>query len=115
MLRASAMTTETEVDIQGINGDSSAANVGLPFGEALMAFAESLVSRDEGALTRNRENLMAQAGSAVLIDAAGVAANFQRLVRIADSMGIPIDDMENELGKSVREELQLDRFQQQAS
>jgi hypothetical protein len=46
----------------------------------------------------------------VLVDAAGVAANFQRMVRIADSMGIPIDDTESDLGKSVRSELDLGRF-----
>ena len=43
-------------------------------------------------------------------DAAGVAANFQRMVRIADSMGIPVDDMEQELGQAVRAELDLTRF-----
>ncbi|MEM7290925.1 MAG: alkylhydroperoxidase-related (seleno)protein, partial [Pseudomonadota bacterium] len=42
--------------------------------------------------------------------AAGVAANFQRMVRIADSIGIPIDDMTTELGQSVRDELELTRF-----
>jgi hypothetical protein len=32
------------------------------------------------------------------------------MVRIADSMGIPIDDTESDLGKSVRSELDLERF-----
>ena len=50
-------------------------------------------------------------GAAVLVDAAGVAANFQRMVRIADSMGIPIDDMTTELGQQVRQELDLARFE----
>ena len=30
--------------------------------------------------------------------AAGVAANFQRMVRIADATGIPVDDLTSELG-----------------
>ena len=45
------------------------------------------------------------------MDAAGVAANFQRMVRIADSMGIPVDDMASELSQSIRSELELTRFE----
>ena len=47
----------------------------------------------------------------MLVDAAGVAANFQRMVRIADAMGIPIDDMTTELGQQVRQELDLARYE----
>ena len=114
MLRASAMTTETKVDIAAINGDGAAANIGLEFGNELMSFAENIASGDEVALSRAREELLKSAGAEVLVDAAGVAANFQRMVRIADSMGIPIDDMESDLGRSVREELDLDRFAKEA-
>jgi hypothetical protein len=46
-----------------------------------------------------------------LVDAAGVAANFQRMVRLADSIGIPIDDMTVELGQRVREQLDLYEFE----
>jgi hypothetical protein len=46
----------------------------------------------------------------VVVDAAGVAANFQRMVRIADSVGIPVDDMESEFGKETRAELSLEKF-----
>ncbi len=51
------------------------------------------------------------AGETVLVDAAGVAANFQRMVRIADSMGIPVDQLtENEMSDQIRNELDLYRF-----
>jgi len=110
MLRASATTTETDIDIQGINGDPDAAAKGVEFGAELMALGESLASGDEFTLQQAREELLAKAGGRVLVEAAGVAANFQRMVRIADSMGIPVDNMETSLGQSVREELQLNRF-----
>ena len=110
MLRASATTTETDVDINGINGNADAAAVGVEFGPELMQFAEAVATRDPDALQDSRANLRAVAGTEVLVDAAGVAANFQRMVRIADSMGIPVDDTESELGKSVRAELNLARF-----
>ena len=110
MLRVSAETNNTKVDIQGVKGDETAAAVGVLFGAELMRFAEAVVSTDADELVRAREALLVVGGEAVLVDAAGVAANFQRMVRIADSMGIPVDDMEAELGQAVRSELGLERF-----
>ena len=110
MLRASATTTETEVNINGINGNVSAADVGVEFGAELMQFAEAVATRNQAGLEQSRTALRSIAGTDVLVDAAGVAANFQRMVRIADSMGIPVDDMEQELGQAVRAELDLTKF-----
>jgi len=62
-------------------------------------------------LAKARESLLDVAGETVLVDAAGVAANFQRMVRIADSMGIPVDQLtENEMSDQIRNELDLYRF-----
>lgn len=110
MLRASATTTETEINIQGINGEKGSASVGIEFGAELMGFAEAVATRDTHDIKQTREDLLKKAGPEVLVDAAGVAANFQRMVRIADSIGIPIDDMTTALGQSVRNELNLERF-----
>ena len=110
MLRASALTNQTEIDIQGVNGDASAAATGIEHGEELMKFAEALASGEAVSLSESREALLAKAGGNVLVDAAGVAANFQRMVRIAGSIGIPVDNMETDLGQQVREELNLSRF-----
>jgi hypothetical protein len=110
MLRASSLTTQTDVNLQAVNGDADAAAVGVEYGTELMQFAEAVAYRDETNLTAMRQQLLDKAGDKVLVDAAGVAANFQRMVRIADSMGIPVDDMELELGQAVRAELELTRF-----
>jgi len=110
MLRVSAMTTETDIDLQGVNGDEHAAAIGIEFGAELMKFAESVARCDPTALRANRQALLAAAGPAVLVDAAGVAANFQRMVRIADSIGIPVDDMTTDIGQQVRQDLDLNRF-----
>ncbi len=109
MLRVSAKITESDVDLSGINGSAGAAVKGITYGDLLMAFAEAVARRTPD-LADRRQALMDAAGEAVLVDAAGVAANFQRMVRIADSIGIPVDDMETELGQSVRVELELTRF-----
>ena len=111
MLRVSAQVTETEIDLQGVNGDAKAADTGVQYGAELMQFAETFARRDDEALTTARNSLLSVAGEAVLVDAAGVAANFQRMVRIADSMGIPVDDMASELSQSIRSELELTRFE----
>jgi hypothetical protein len=110
MLRVSATTTNTEINLQGIAGDQAAAAEGIEFGAELIGFAEALALRDETALREARTVLRAAAGEAVLVDAAGVAGNFQRMVRIADSVGIPVDDMQGELGQGVRLELALEQF-----
>ena len=110
MLRVSAMTTETEVDLQGVNGDAASAALGIEYGTELMSFAESLAQRDESGLARSRTALRQAAGDKVLVDAAGVAANFQRMVRIADSIGIPFDNMQSDFVNSIQTELNLARF-----
>ena len=104
------MTTETDINLQGVNGNKEAAAVGIKYGKELMLLGEAVATRDHSLLEEARQKLLDEAGASVLVDAAGVAANFQRMVRIADSMGIPIDDMESDLGKSVRTELDLTRY-----
>ena len=109
MLRVSAQATSSEVDLQAINGDADSAAVGIEFGPQLMHFAEAVAMRSPDLSERRRELLKA-AGPTALVDAAGVAANFQRMVRIADAIGIPVDDMQAELGRNVRAELGIERF-----
>lgn len=109
MLRVSAKATSSEVDLQAINGDADSAAIGIEFGPQLMRFAEAVAMRSRD-LPERRVELLEAAGPTALVDAAGVAANFQRMVRIADAIGIPVDDMQAELGQSVRAELGIDRF-----
>ena len=110
MLRVSAQTTATDIDLQAVIGSEASAAKGIAFGPELMKFAESVANGDEAALEQSRRALREAAGPAVLVDAAGVAANFQRMVRIADATGIPVDDMQSELGQQIREELGLSEF-----
>ena len=58
MLRVSAMTTETEIDINGINGDAHSAAQGIEFGAELMRFAESAAQRRPAELTDSRNELL---------------------------------------------------------
>ena len=110
MLSMSADLTHTDVDLQMINGDEAATAGGVEFARELMKFAEAVASRDEEALRQTREALVQAAGEDVLVDAAGVAANFQRMVRIADAAGIPIDERNMTRSAGIRAELDLQRF-----
>lgn len=110
MLRASALNNETDIDIQCVNGNAASAGKNIEYGSLLLAFAESIANRVAPAITRTREALDQVAGGQIVVEAAGVAANFQRMVRIADSIGIPVDNMTTELGQGVRAELNLETF-----
>ena len=110
MLSLSADFTESDVDLGMVNGDKTASAGDIPHGASLLNFTEAFVSRDEESLTAARDALLAEAGADVLVDTAGVAANFQRMVRIADSTGIPLDERNSVLGYSVIKKLNLERF-----
>lgn len=109
MLRVSANVTETDIDLDMINGKDSDES-DIEFGSELMRFAECVAGGSESELAAARSALLETAGPAVLVDAAGVAGNFQRMVRIADAMGIPVDTVDNELSNEIRENLDLYRF-----
>jgi len=53
---------------------------------------------------------MASAAAVAVELRVAVAANFQRMVRIADSTGIPVDGLVDALSGSIPDELELRRF-----
>ena len=55
-----------------------------------MRFADAAVGRAPN-LAQAREALRAAMGADAVVDCAAVVANFQRMVRIADGCGIPLD------------------------
>jgi len=110
MLSLSAKTTETAIDLHMVNGSSARDAQGIPYADELASFAEAIAQRDTAKIERTRNELARVAGDRIMVDAAAVAANFQRMVRIADSMGIPIDEKNVESGAGIRQELDLGRF-----
>ena len=110
MLSLSAELSHTDIDLQIINGQENAGDGGVQFGRELMKFAEALARRDEESLAQARAELQAAAGNEVLVDAAGVAGNFQRMVRIADCTGIPVDTVMGALSNDIQDKLDLRRF-----
>lgn len=86
------------------------ATSGVAHEEVLLAFTEAMVGDNEEALAMARTRLLEELGPEELVDAAAVASNFERMVRIADSTGIPLDTLLDQGTVDIRAELKLDRF-----
>ncbi len=69
-----------------------------------------MLGSDE-ALASSRRRLVEEMSAEAMVDAAAVASNFQRMVRIADSTGIPLGGGLDTFSKEVQKELGLERFQ----
>lgn len=105
LLGASGETIDLHAVTQGAGMKS-----GLPGGEGLTALAEATVTGDEDALRAARGRVAAELGEMALVDAAAVAGNFERMVRIADGTGIPLDEPVATITADMREELGIDAF-----
>jgi hypothetical protein len=83
---------------------------GVAQAPALLALAEAMVGDDDAALARARERVIAEVGAAEFVDAVAVASNFERMVRIADSIGIPLEKSLDAVSGGLREDLGLNQF-----
>jgi hypothetical protein len=83
---------------------------GVAHGEVLSDFAEAVVGRDLVVISRARQRVIDAMGVAAMVDAAAVASNFERMVRIADGTGIPLGEALETRSRAVVDELRLDRL-----
>ncbi len=91
MLRESSRVTGNTVDL-GVLTAGTEVHSGVAAGVELVEFAEAALGDDVEAIASARDRLEQTVGTEGMVDAAGVVANFQRMVRIADGTGIPLDD-----------------------
>ena len=110
MLRASIEYSGTEGELQGISEGAKAGDAGIEHGACLTGFVDAAMRGDAAELATARDALRDAAGSAALVDAAGVLGNFERMVRIADGTGIPLDGVASALSSDFRQDLGLDDF-----
>ncbi len=102
------MKQSIDVQLEAITDADAESNI--EHGGVLVSFAEAIVGRDEDEIAKARQAMIAEAGEAEMIDAAGVASNFERMVRIADGTGIPLDDGLVGFSEKTREQLDLDKW-----
>ena len=115
MLRASIEYSGTGAEVSGIARGAKAGDAGIEHGERLAAFADAAVEGDAAELATARDALRDAAGSAAVVDAAAVIGNFERMVRIADSTGIPLDGMVEAMSADLQQELGIDAFESRRS
>jgi len=107
LLRAGSQ--QSQVDFSAITRGASAEVAGVDHGAELIAFADAAVARSPEVGTA-REAVQKSLGDAEVVDAAAVIANFQRMVRIADGIGIPLDEPMDAISADLRHEIGIDEF-----
>lgn len=80
----------------------------MPHGRTLLDLAEAVVGGSEADVDRARAALIDAVGLEGFVDAAGVVASFNSVVRIADATGIPLEDFKRDQTTEVRAELGID-------
>jgi hypothetical protein len=107
MLRVSVSQSNLDVDLLGIRTGKAEGLQAISHAQVLIDLADAFMTRDDLALSTARDRAQRVLGDHGIIEAIGVAANFQRMVRIASATGIPIDDPDAAFGQSVRSALAL--------
>ena len=84
------------------------SDAGVEHGDLLLALADAQVTGGDDELAAARARLREVMGDAALLDAVGVVSNFERMNRIADATGIPLDAGAAAFSADVRAELGID-------
>lgn len=111
MLRVSSQSDEDANNLDAIVGGDPNAT-GIPGAAGLVEFAEAALGDDTDLITAARERVRAELGDDCTVDAAGIIANFQRMVRIADGTGISLDEPMTAMTAEIRDELGLNGYGQ---
>ncbi len=86
----------------------------MPAGGAILDFVDaSMVALDD--LDRARDALRDAIGDRGVIEVAGVIGNFERMNRIADGTGLPLDEFSKEISAPLVDELGLREFDSAAN
>jgi hypothetical protein len=103
------------LDVHAVTAGAGAAPTGVPHERELLALAEAVVRGSERELAAARRAALAALGPEGFVAAAAVAANFERMVRIADATGIPLEAPLAAISGGLRAELGIDAFGSAAS
>ena len=132
MLRASIESEGGEVDLRSLADGSLAEGSSIVGAGALVGLVEAtLTAGAAGAGERpNRsehsnssgiseiakagDRIRNELGREALVDAAAIIGNFERMVRIADATGIPLDAPVNVATEAIRADLGIDRYESSA-
>ena len=108
LLRVSSKVDGEAAELGTITA-GAAVDSGIPGQAPLLSLVESTLNGGEG-LARARAAVTAELGAAALVDAAAVIGNFERMTRIADGTGIPLDEPIAAMSADLREDLGINEF-----
>jgi len=97
-----------DIDLGAVNG--APIDGGVAQGALLVAFTEAVIAADSGAMLAARDNLRASLDDDAFVDTCAVIGAFNVVTRIADAIGIPLDDMMLAISDETRGELGLNQF-----
>ena len=92
--------------VDGSNGSDG----GVAHGALLSDFATAAVTGDDSALERTRREILDKLGQEELVDAAALVAHYEKMDRIADATGLPLDAPMQVLGGELRDSLDIGKF-----
>lgn len=110
MLRASIESSGSTADLRAITDARAAEDSGVRGAPELIAFAEATLGGETAEIGSARDRVREVLGAEALVDAAGVIGNFERMVRIADGTGIPLDAAVAVATEDARATLGIDDF-----
>ena len=110
MLSLSVQTKGEAIDLSGLVQGADAVDERVPHGQTLAHFAEAVISGSDSELAKAREAVIAAVGGDGFVDAACVVGNFERMVRVADATGIPLDAEAVDATIELRESLGLNSY-----
>lgn len=87
---------------------------GVEYGEMLLRYCNASVGRSDD-LASARAALNNAMGADAVVDCAATIANFQRMVRIADGCGIPLDSFSRRESEKWRDSLGIDSFRSRSN
>ena len=107
LLRGSGEHSGDDYDLAAIVPDlenDGGSGGGVAAAAALTAYADAFFDGGQD-FAAARERLRAEIGGEALVDAAGVLAIFNAVVRIADATGIPLEDQKAAMSADFRDAL----------
>ena len=103
VLRVCTEMTGEAINLNGLTDPDCTKINGIPHSEALLVFSNAFMGTDTEALRKARQALAEEMSAEAMVDAAAVASNFQRMVRIADGTGIPLESMGDDMDAMAAE------------
>jgi len=114
MLSLSMQTKGEAVDLTGLIQGAGMVDDKVPHGNVLARFAEAVIVGDHSELADARSVIIDAVGGDGLVDAAGVVGHFERMVRVADATGIPLDEATAEATVEIRQSLGINAYRMAA-